>query len=215
MSGSIILKPIQAKLTRNVASFMKMDPYCVARYANINLKGQVCKGGALNPFWSEAFIFSLVNDHFCFIEIKNKDVLAKDSVIGICQIEIEKLKEEKESKKWYNLYYNKKNVGEIQIEAIYTEQKYSSRVVFYPQEKKVKESEEMGTSGNKLSMSYALSKHIPQPKESNPQATIGIMYMEYFLNRLDLQSKTDIQASPLSNTIQKSPLKGIKSTEIV
>jgi len=167
-TGSIIIKPLEAKLERNVASFSKMNPYCVAKVGSIELRGKVCKSGGTRPVWAEAFVFSLRSNEDCFLEIKDKDMLTSDSTLGVCRIEIKELQEKGTVTKWYKLYYKKKEVGEVELEATYTEQEYTSRVIVYPQPQRVKQPEE--PTQPQVDKTIKVREHIPRPEEVAPKS---------------------------------------------
>lgn len=175
MAGSIILKPLEAKLQRNLSSFGKMDPYCLAVLGSTEIKGQVCKSGGTRPIWGDGFVMTIREGDRCFIQVKNKEVL-KDSKIGLCEINIKTLMEEKTSTKWHDLYYRRQLVGQILVEATYTDQIYSNKHIIYTMQKDLKRPEEPIVPPTKT-----LDKHIPQPLDMTARTANGISPIKWHI----------------------------------
>lgn len=116
MPGNIVIKPIEANLTRNVSAVGKMNPYYVVSLGDSRQKGQVCKKGGKSPAWTDAVTVVKTADPFCVVEIKAKRALLPDKMIGTCKITVEELSEEK-SARWYDLLHKDKVAGKILIEA--------------------------------------------------------------------------------------------------
>ena len=171
MPGTIILKPLEAKLQRNINAFTKMDPYYVAILGDLQIKGQVCKNGGLHPSWGDAVSLQVKEEASCFVEVKDKDLLGTDNTIGVCEIPVAQIIEEGSSSKWYELYLKKTSIGQILIEAVHTEQMYPSRLIVYSKPKPLPVQEEPvvqnpNPNANPLNKTkLILSRHIPSAQE--------------------------------------------------
>ena len=121
MHGTITVRPIEAKLYRDVELFRKMDPYCLITLGIHTIKGSICKKGGKRPFWDDIIIFRGTPDSNIVIQLMDKDTLTSDDLIGVCEIDLQEVDEEGKIAKWYELHYKKKLAGEILIETTFTE----------------------------------------------------------------------------------------------
>ena len=88
MSGTLIFKPMEAKLTHDTDLFSKMDPYCTILLSEQKVAGKVCNGGGKHPKWADDNLVVQRNgEAVCFIELKDKDTFSKDDVIGVAQVD--------------------------------------------------------------------------------------------------------------------------------
>lgn len=58
-SGMLTLKIIQGRLTRDVETFGKQDPYIKFVYMGEKRKTRVHEGGGKEPVWNEEFVIPL------------------------------------------------------------------------------------------------------------------------------------------------------------
>jgi hypothetical protein len=116
MPGTIIIRPIQAKLEINDGLIKKLDPYCIAVIGNTIAKSSVCKKGGKTPQWKDSLTLSHADEPFCFLQVKDSNIL-KDRKLGSCTIDLEDTLTSVFSQRWYELYDHERPVGEILIEA--------------------------------------------------------------------------------------------------
>jgi len=116
MPGTIIIRPIQAKLEINDGLIKKLDPYCIAVIGNTVAKSSVCKKGGKTPQWQDSLILSHADEPYCFLQVKDRNIL-KDRKLGSCTIDLEDTLSSVFSQRWYELYDHERPVGEILIEA--------------------------------------------------------------------------------------------------
>ncbi len=69
MSGSLVIKPLQAKLTRDTDTFSKMDPYCQVVIGGQTVKGKVCSSGGKNPHWDDSISVKRTNESVLHVEV--------------------------------------------------------------------------------------------------------------------------------------------------
>jgi hypothetical protein len=119
MPGTVIFKPIQANLTHNTEWVGKMDPYCLYRLGDQEIKGQVCKKGGKEPHWEDAVTIPLTDQTICVVDLKDKDILIDDK-IGTFEIDLHEVESQGRLKKWYPIFYKEKPAGEILMEAIFS-----------------------------------------------------------------------------------------------
>ena len=126
MSGTIVIKPIEAKLSRDTDTFGKMDPYCQIVIGTTKHKGEVCESGGKNPRWKDTITIKRNFEPVFYIELFDKDTLSADDIIGVTQVDINSLSSGHSAAKWYPLFFQKKPAGEILLELTYTPDHQSS-----------------------------------------------------------------------------------------
>jgi len=119
MPGSIIIKPIEAKLTHNTAWLSKMDPYCTFTVGSSKFKSQVSKAGGQHPQWHETIVIPAETEAVCSVELKDKHLIA-DDLIGSFDIDLKEIKTHGNIDKWYPVFYKKQEVGEMLLNAMFT-----------------------------------------------------------------------------------------------
>jgi len=119
MPGTVTIRPLSAKLTRDTELFGKMDPYCKVILGKQQAQGQVCKNGGKHPHWDDTLILKRNNESTCHIELKEKDWLLPDGTIGECDINLNEIEDARRVLKWYNVFYQHHNIGQLLIEVTY------------------------------------------------------------------------------------------------
>jgi len=119
MPGTLTIRPLSAKLTRDTEIFGQMDPYCKITFGKQKVQGSVCKNGGKYPHWEDALILRRDKEPDLEIEIKEKDWLLPDGTIGICRLNLREVESQKRVLKWFPVSYEHKPAGQILIEATY------------------------------------------------------------------------------------------------
>ncbi len=119
MPGTLIFKPIEAKLTHNTDLFTKMNPYCAFTIGGKRIKGQVCKKGGKAPHWNDTVTIPIIEESNILIEVMDKDKITKDDHIGSFELNLQEIESLGQMKRWFPLVYKKKPAGEIQMEVIF------------------------------------------------------------------------------------------------
>jgi len=119
MPGTLIFKPIEAKLTHNTDFFTKMNPYCAFTVGGKRIKGQVCKKGGKAPHWNETVTIPITDESNILIEVMDKDKITKDDHIGSFEFNLQEIESLGQIKRWFPLVYKKKSAGELQMEVIF------------------------------------------------------------------------------------------------
>ena len=118
MSGTIDIKPLEAKLSHDTETFGKMDPFCQIVIGDSKVKGQVCHSGGKFPRWNDTISVNRNSEPSFYIEVIDKDTIKSD-IIGVGLVDIHALSPEHPTTKWYPLYYKKKPAGEVLLEITY------------------------------------------------------------------------------------------------
>ena len=119
MSGTLVVKPIEAKLTHDTETLGKMDPYCRVLIGGQHVKGKVCEDGGKNPKWNDTIVAQRNGEPDFYLELLDDDTF-KDDVIGVAKIDISFLQSQTVSAKWYPLFHKQKPAGEILLELTFT-----------------------------------------------------------------------------------------------
>jgi len=119
MSGTLVFKPLEAKLTHDTEFLGRMDPYVKVLIGDKKAHGKVCKDGGKHPKWNDAFSVQRAFEPVCYLEVRDEDTF-KDDTIGVGEIDLNQILPGQVSARWYPLYYKQKPAGEILIEIIFT-----------------------------------------------------------------------------------------------
>lgn len=119
-SGTLVFKPLEAKLTHDTEFFGKMDPYVQVMVGDKKEHGAVCEDGSKHPKWNDSISVQRAHEPVCYIEVKDKDMMSKDDIIAVGQIDLNQLPHGEVVAKWWPLFYKQKPAGEILIEVIFT-----------------------------------------------------------------------------------------------
>jgi len=157
MLGSLCIRPIEAKLFRDVEFFKKMDPYCLVSFGDSIVKGTICKKGGKHPVWDDIVVFKMTNDPTCIIQLMDKDTLTADDTIGVCEIDIQEVEEEGRVLKWYELHYKRRLAGEILIEAAFMQEDSSQDALLYVGKKLSKKEIVRQRTGKKAAAKHIIS----------------------------------------------------------
>ena len=80
--GTLLLKVIQAKLTRNTETVGKMDPYCTVTLKDQKFQTNFVKNAVLTPQWNEEFELKVHNiSDEILLQIMDKDWNSGDDIV--------------------------------------------------------------------------------------------------------------------------------------
>mgnify|MGYP002623719544 CR=1 FL=1 len=79
-TGTLIIKPLCAKLRRDTDFFTKMDPYCKLRLGNNVQRTHTANGAGKFPSWNDCLSMKRASEDILIVEIWDKDPL-KSSVL--------------------------------------------------------------------------------------------------------------------------------------
>ena len=119
-SGNLQLKIVSGKLTRDVETFGKMDPYVICLYLGQKFKTTIHEDGGKTPVWNHTFEIKIgsVQDDMQFY-VKDNDVIGAKE-IGSAIIKASSLCINNGVRDWFTFYYEGKDVGQIMMESKFT-----------------------------------------------------------------------------------------------
>lgn len=116
MQGRLIVKVIEAKLSRDTDWFTKMDPYCVIRCGPDTKRTAVHYKAGKTPSWNELFEFSRNTEQTIDIEVWDSDPITSDDYVAGAIIPLTKVLQAGYFTDWYELIYKGRYSGQIHIE---------------------------------------------------------------------------------------------------
>ena len=120
MSGTLVIKPLEAELTHDTDWITKMDPYVQVVLGTQKAKGQVNHGGGKNPKWSDTISIQRTYEPAAYIEIKDKDTFSSDDLVGCAQVDLNQLPPGSVVAEWYPLFFNQKPAGKVLLEIVFS-----------------------------------------------------------------------------------------------
>ena len=89
MQGTLIVKPVSAKLTYDAEIFGKMDCYCDIQLGGETFKTKVAHSQGKYPSWDETFTFNISHgDGSLEIQILDKNKISSDDYVGSATINL-------------------------------------------------------------------------------------------------------------------------------
>ena len=120
MPGTIIFRPLEAKLEKDKDALVKMDPYCKFKIGWHRGKTSAAKHAGTHPHWSEEVVLERKHDEeFAKLKVKDREKPGIDDVIGETKIDLNSVASKGKVKEWYNLYSGKEVTGKILLEIKY------------------------------------------------------------------------------------------------
>ena len=116
MKNIILVKPIQAELTRDVEWLGKMDPYVNFKLGGESVKSSVCKSGGKTPYWDDALELPKTNGNTLFVDIYDSNILRKDTHVAGCEINLGNFLLNGAANRWFDLFHNEIPVGRILLD---------------------------------------------------------------------------------------------------
>ncbi|CAG9312064.1 unnamed protein product [Blepharisma stoltei] len=114
-SGSLIIRPISAKLDRDVEALTTMDPYVFIKIGNQEMKSRVCADGGKQPNWEDQLNFVISGEDQAYIGVWDKRTLMSDSEVGSSIFPLIKLFDTKYHEDWIDLFYNGQKAGSLRL----------------------------------------------------------------------------------------------------
>ena len=116
MPGTLIFKPIEAKLVRDTEVVGKMNPYCLIRLGSENYSSQVCKNGGANPHWTDEITVPVSeNQGPCTVSVRDNNILVEEDV-GSFEFDPNQVQKQGKTRDWFPLYHKNQHVGNLLLE---------------------------------------------------------------------------------------------------
>jgi hypothetical protein len=151
--GTLIIKPLEAQLTRDTKLYGSVDPYVVFSLGENEVKSGVCHHGEKTPYWSDTLTLKKNVEGLLFLEVWNDEPFGRETFMACAGIPLSNISTFNGVSEWFDLQYEDKPAGKIQL-----------NITFQPS------IENYGNEG----MSMASNKQFPiQQQNLNPQQSYG------------------------------------------
>jgi len=116
-TGTLIIKPLTAKLTRNTETFSRMDPFVrIALGSNIQQTHTHIEGGT-NPCWNEQVSFKRMNEDVIIFEVWDNDFTNPDDLVGTGEVAVSTVFNQNcRFNDWINLRYKNTQAGQLLVD---------------------------------------------------------------------------------------------------
>mmetsp|Transcript_14095 Transcript_14095/g.20623 ORF Transcript_14095/g.20623 Transcript_14095/m.20623 type:complete len:190 (+) Transcript_14095:23-592(+) len=115
-TGSLIIRPLSAKLMRDTETFGKMDPYCVVTIGGQRQKTKVKERAGRHPNWQDSLVFRRSSEEEVVIEVWDKDKASNDDLVGKGSLRLEEVfRKPVTYEEWIDLTYRRRKAGKILV----------------------------------------------------------------------------------------------------
>ena len=115
--GTLIVRPLSAKLTYNTEWFARMDPYAVCTIGGTINKTATSWNTGKNPSWQDTLNFRVNGDPLMHVALYDKDNVTRDDYIGEGVVSLLQIYNTRNSNQWINLKRrNGKPAGQIMVQ---------------------------------------------------------------------------------------------------
>ncbi|CAG9333549.1 unnamed protein product [Blepharisma stoltei] len=118
-SGTLIIRPICAKLTHDTETFGRMDPYCVITVGRQKHRTVVAKSAGKFPNWEDQLSYMKTNEDTMKIEVWDKDTASSDDLIGETTLALNTVISKSNYEEWVPLTYKGRKAGEIRLNIVF------------------------------------------------------------------------------------------------
>lgn len=115
-----MIKPLEAKITRNTEWFGQMNPFVQFDFENQRYATQVCRGGGTQPVWNEMLTFNRLDGHLLYISLLNYETVKGHDAIGSVEIDVSEVFTRAEpTSRWVDMYYDGMVSATIRLEMFF------------------------------------------------------------------------------------------------
>jgi len=137
MLGTLLLKPLEAKIHEEREETANLESYCVVTVANTHVESKPSKNGGKYPIWEDAVTIRPGQDLNCTIQLLYKGLNAPNNLVGSAQINLQDVEQHGKTSKWYELTANGNVTGQILVEMAYSAGEYPPDKVYLSEASKL------------------------------------------------------------------------------
>ena len=120
MPGTFVIKPLAANVLYDKDLLLGMDAYCKFTIGMHSVQSSIAASEGLHPHWEDVLKLERKHDEsYCYLSVKDKDVLTPDDPVGTCKIFLEPIEAKGRLIQWYSLYDGGRLAGEILVDMMY------------------------------------------------------------------------------------------------
>ena len=114
--GTLLVRPICAKLTYSTETFGRMDPYCIIVCGTQKHKTRTANDAGKNPSWNDTLTYNVSGQQMLQLTMFDKDTFTKDDFICEGSIPLMDVFHSGKDSKWFPVTRKGKNVGQVRID---------------------------------------------------------------------------------------------------
>jgi hypothetical protein len=115
-TGSLIIKPSAARLTRDTEFLGKMDPYCVVKMGSQKQRTATHQSAGKFPSWRDSIVFRRTHEDMVTFEVWDADTASSDDLVGEGNLPIHSVLTSGNFNDWVNLTYKGKSSGQLRVD---------------------------------------------------------------------------------------------------
>lgn len=119
-SGTLIIRPICAKLTRDTETFGKMDPYCKVTLGTFTQKTKIADGAGKFPNWQDQLVFKKGHEDSITVEVWDYDSASKDDLVGSATVPLSRMLATHKWEDWIEITHRGRKAGEVRLGCEFT-----------------------------------------------------------------------------------------------
>ena len=119
-TGTLIIRPICAKLTRDTETFGKMDPYCKVALGTFVQKTKIADGAGKFPNWQDQLVFKKNHEDIITVEVWDYDSASKDDLVGSATVPISRMTATRNWEDWIEITHRGTRAGEVRLGCEFT-----------------------------------------------------------------------------------------------
>lgn len=120
-SGSLIVRPICAKLIRDTETFGKMDPYCTISVGTQKFRTRVAEDAGKFPNWTDQFVIRVTNEELLEFGVWDHDSASQDDIIGEGVYPLQAVVKSRNFEDWVELKHHGRKAGDVRLHLTFTE----------------------------------------------------------------------------------------------
>lgn len=118
--GTLIVRPICARLTRDTDFMSRMDPYCQITIGNQVQRTKIAPGAGKNPAWQDQLVFKMTTEDMMRVTIYDYDFNSRDDVVAEGSCPLSRFTQQPNVSETVELAYKGRRAGDITISTTYT-----------------------------------------------------------------------------------------------
>ncbi|OMJ87105.1 hypothetical protein SteCoe_11255 [Stentor coeruleus] len=118
--GTLIIRPICARMTRDTDFLSKMDPYCIITLGSQKQKTRIASGAGKMPSWQDQFVFKKTYEDTISVAVWDYDSNSRDDLVGEAVVPIGRILSTPNWDDWVELAYRGKKSGDIRLSTTFT-----------------------------------------------------------------------------------------------
>ena len=118
--GTLIVRPICGRLTRDTDFFTKMDPYCVVALGSQKQKTRVAVSAGKTPNWQDQLVFKKTFEDSLKIEVWDYDSNSRDDLVGEGYVTVQRVTSTPNWEDWVEVVHKGRKAGDIKLSVTFT-----------------------------------------------------------------------------------------------